>query len=603
MNFDPIDLVRLPLLVISMFCFTACSSPTTEQRNSTSQATPFETTSESASTPNRHLNILYWQAPSSLNPYLSGGTKDMEASSIIVEPLLHVNEFGELVPTLVKEVPTVANGGISADRTSITYNLLEGVKWSDGTPFTADDVVFTANYCMHEEIGCNPSVNFAHIESIEAIDPLTVRIHFDKPKPYPYEAFVGSTVPVIQKEQFKDCLGLKAHECTEENFAPIGTGPFKVDEFRANDVGTFVANEHYREPGKPYFQTATIKGGGDAASAARAVLTTGEYDYAWNLQVEPEILEQMEREGTGVIVTGFGSQVERLMVNFTNPDPALGLERRSVYANGTNPHPFLSDPAVREALSLAIDRQLLVEHGYGQGGLPTCNIVPAPESWVSKNNDICLNAHPDKANALLDEANWLRGDDGIRQKDGVRLSILFQTSTNTVRQGTQALIKQMWSEIGVETELRNIDGAVFFGADPSSPDTLQKFYADIEMYTNSFVNNDPEGYFETFTCDEIVDPENNWMGTNINRACSAEYDMLMDNLSSEADRAKRIDLAIQLNDIIVQNQWLIPLIHRASLSARAKSLGGVRMNGWDTELWNVADWYRQEPTDANQPEG
>ena len=111
----------------------------------------------------------------------------------------------------------------------------------------------------------------------------------------------------------------------------------------------------------------------------------------------------------------------------------------------------------------------------------------------------------------VDEANrhpgtkpaGFRGSDGVREKNGVRLSILYQTSTNSVRQGTQAFIKEMWKAIGVETELRNLSASVFFGGDPGSPDTYQKFYADIEMYTNNFSGTDPETYMANWTCKQV----------------------------------------------------------------------------------------------------
>jgi len=539
------------------------------------------------------LNILYWQAASTMNPYLSGGTKDIEAASLVVEPLAHYDENGDMVPVLVTEIPTIENGGVAEDFLSITWKLNPDIVWSDGTPLTADDVVFSGNYCLDPDAGCNAASYFTDVASIEAVDPHTVKITFSVPKPFPYGPFVGSTAPVIQKAQFENCMGAKAQECTEQNFAPIGTGPFKVVEFRANDVVTLEANENYRDPDKPAFQTAVFKGGGDAASAARAVLETGEYDYAWNLQVEPEILNQMAQAGKGVIVTSFGTSVERLIVNLTNPDPALG-DNRSLYMDGTNPHPFLSDPAVRRALSLAIDRQVLVDVGYGAAGQPGCNILPAPAIYASTANDECLKQNIDEANKILDDAGWVRGSDGIREKDGVRLSILYQTSTNSVRQGTQALIKQMWEEIGVETELRNIDAAVFFGGDPASPDTYGKFYADIEMYTNNFDGTDPEKYMANWACSEIPGPDNSWLGNNIPRACSGDYDQLVDQMAQTASLEERAKLAREMNDIIVQNYWMIPLIWRGDVSAHATTLDGVRMNSWDSELWNVADWTRAD---------
>ena len=539
----------------------------------------------------RHLNILYWQAVSILNPYLSGGTKDIEAASMVVEPLAHYDENGGMVPVLAAEIPSLENGGVAEDLRSVTWKLKPDITWSDGTPLTADDVAFSGAYCLHEEAGCAALASFADVSAIEALDDHTVRIRFNVAKPWPYGPFVGSLSPIIQRQQFQDCLGARAQECTDQNFGPIGTGPFKVDEFRANDVINYSANARFREPGKPWFRTATFKGGGDAASAARAVLETGEYDYAWNLQVEPEVLERMVAARRGELLMGFGSQVERLIVNQTNDDSSLG-DQRSLYLDGTNPHPFLSDPAVRRALSLAIDRQVLVEVGYGAAGRTTCNVLPAPAAYASAANEACKTPDPVEANRLLDEAGWVRGGDGVRKRDGVRLSILYQTSTNSVRQGTQALIKQMWEAIGVETELRNIDAAVFFGADPASPDTFQKFYADIEMYTNNFQGTDPEVYMAGWACDQNPGPHNQWLGTNIPRGCSDEYDALVEQFSITPPGEDRFRIAKRMNDIIVQNQFVIPLIWRATVSAQSSSLKGVRMNPWDSELWNIADWHR-----------
>ncbi len=540
---------------------------------------------------NRHLNILYWQAVSILNPYLSGGTKDIEAASMVLEPLAHYDENGGMVPVLATEIPTLENGGVAQDLRSITWKLKPGITWSDGTQLTAHDVAFSGAYCLDEEAGCASLASFNDVSAVEAVDDHTVKITFAVAKPWPYGPFVGSLSPVIQRDQFQDCLGARAQECTGQNFGPIGTGPFKVDEFRANDVVNYSANALYREPGKPWFRTATFKGGGDAASAARAVLETGEYDYAWNLQVEPEVLERMVAAGKGQILMGFGSQVERLMVNQTNDDSSLG-EQRSLYLDGTNPHPFLADPAVRRALSLAIDREVLVIIGYGASGRPTCNIVPAPAAYASMANESCKTSDPAEANRILDAAGWVPGRDGVRTKDGIRLSILYQTSTNSVRQGTQALIKQMWEAIGVETELRNIDAAVFFGADPASPDTFQKFYADVQMYTNNFQGTDPEVYMAGWVCDKSPGPHNQWLGTNIPRGCSAEYDGLVEQLSITPPGGDRVRIAKRLNDIIVENHYMIPLIWRATVSARSNSLMGVRMNPWDSELWNIADWHR-----------
>jgi peptide/nickel transport system substrate-binding protein len=526
-----------------------------------------------------------------LNPYLSGGTKDIEAASLVLEPLARHDQDGNLVPWLAAEIPTLANGGVAEDLTSITWKLREGLVWSDGTPVTSADVVFTWQYCTAEGGGCAQLAKFENVASVEAIDDLTVRINFASPTPYPYNPFVGAQSPVIQAAQFADCLGARAAECTEANFHPIGTGPFRVTEFLVNDVVSFEANPNYRDPDKPAFATVTFKGGGDAAAAARAVLETGEFDYAWNLQLAPDVIAGMAAAGRGTVVSAFGTLVERIEVNLTDPSPNLPEGERSTLLH---PHPFLTDPRVREALSIAIDRDLLVEVGYGRAGRPTCNLVPAPAIYAS-DNTACLTQDLDRARALLEEAGFTdRDGDGVRENaEGVRLSILYQTSTNAVRQDFQALIKEWWNQIGIEVELRNIDAGVFFGGDPASPDTFQKFYADVEMYANNFEGTDPQAYLAAYTCEKIPSPATQWQGENINRVCDPAYTAMVEELARTGDLEARAALAIRMNDFLTKDSNIvIPLVDRGRVSAHSNTLGGVLMNTWDSELWNIADWHR-----------
>ncbi len=535
------------------------------------------------------VRIIYWQAPSTMNPYLSSGTKDVEASSLVLEGLAGFNEKGEVITRLAAEIPSLENGGISEDLKTVTWKLRDGLKWSDGTPVTSADVKFSADYCLHPEGGCAQAARYEGIERIETPDDQTVVIHFAEPRPNPFTAFTGATSPILQKAQFEQCLGATASTCTEQNFNPIGTGPFRVVEFKTNDVVTLEANPHYRDPAKPAFATVTLKGGGDAASAARSVLETGEFDYAWNLQLAPDVLAGMEAAGRGKLITGFGTLVERIETNLTDPSPDLPEGERSTVKH---PHPILTDERVRRALSMAIDRALLTEIGYGKAARPTCNLVPAPELFASDNTD-CLTQDIEGAKALLDEAGWVDDGSGVRKKDGRPLKLLFQTSVNAVRQDFQALIKQWWSEIGVETELKTVDGSVFFGGDAGSPDTFQKFYADVEMYANNFDGTDPQPYLAQYTCEKIPSPENQWQGENINRYCDKEYEKLLVELGRTADIEARAELAKKMNDMLTKDSMvIIPLVDRGRVSAHSNSLGGVVLNTWDSELWNASDWYR-----------
>ncbi|WP_137699909.1 peptide ABC transporter substrate-binding protein [Marimonas lutisalis] len=539
-----------------------------------------------------HVGVIYWQAPSIPSPYLSGGTKDGDAASVVLEPLARYDQDGNMVPFLAEGIPTLDNGGVSEDLKTITWKLKSGLKWSDGSAVTAADVAFTAEYCMHPEGGCAQLSKFDGVTSVEAVDDLTVKITFGEATPNPYGPFVGGQTPIIQKAQFQNCLGEKAQECTDQNFYPIGTGPFVIKEFKPNDVIQFEANPNYRDPAKPAFATMTLKGGGDATGAGRAVLETGEYDIAWNLQLAPDVLAKMAEGGKGQARSGFGTLVERLEMNLTNPDPALDANTRSTREA---PHPFLTDMKVRKALSMAIDRNLLVEIGYGTAGRATCNLVPAPAIYASDNTE-CLTQDIEGAKALLDEAGWTDSDgDGVRDKDGVKLSILYQTSTNAVRQDFQALIKQWWAEIGVETELRNINASVFFGGDPGSPDTFQKFYADVEMYANNFDGTDPQAYLSMYRCDNEPQPSNQWNGQNINRFCDPEYDKLIDQLARTGDINERAALAKKMNDMLTKDSYVIvPLVDRGRVTGVSNTLGGFVLNTWDNELWNAADWYRMK---------
>ena len=164
------------------------------------------------------LRIIYWQAPSMMNPYLSGGTKELQAASLVVEPLARYDETGALVPWLAKSVPTVENGGISSDLRTITWSLKSGIRWSNGDPVTPEDIIFTWKYCTAPDGGCAQSTNFNDVSSVEKVSSDTIKITFGVAKPFPYGPFVGAQSPILNSGQFADCVGAKAQECSEANF-------------------------------------------------------------------------------------------------------------------------------------------------------------------------------------------------------------------------------------------------------------------------------------------------------------------------------------------------------------------------------------------------
>ena len=540
----------------------------------------------------RTLTLLYWQAPSTLNPYLSGGFKDRDAAAVTLEPLAKYDPDGMLVPALAAEIPTLDNGGVSADLTSITWKLQDDLSWSDGSDLTAHDVVFTWQYCTDEATGCTASGAFSDVTFVEALDDQTVRVAFHAATPYPYTAFVGTGAPVLSRAQFAGCVGAAASGCDEENFAPLGPGPYRIVDFTPDDVAVYERNPHYYGD-KPYFDKVVLRGADDAMSAAQAVLEQDKADYAWNLQIDPGALAAMEAAGKGTVVSAFASLVERIVLNQTNADPSLGADR-SEYLDGANPHPFLNFTPIARAMSMAIDRSAISETLYGFAGKPTCNLIVGPPAYVSTANDGCLAQDIEGANALLDENGVLDSDgDDVREHNGVPLRVVFQTSTNDVRQRTQSLVQGWWRQIGIEAELIDHDAAAFFGGDPVADrdKVYSRFYADVQMYATG-PDIDPQQYLFGLTCGEIPAPGNNWGGSNVPRMCNPEFDALVEEVSHTPIGPDRTTLVTRMNDILVQAYYEIPLVNRGAVSAHLNTLKGVRINGWDSELWNIAEWRR-----------
>lgn len=537
------------------------------------------------------LRVRYWQAPSTLNPYLSAGDKDEDAGAVVLEPLANYAPDGGLVPRLAVGIPTPANGGVAPDLRSVTWTLREGLRWSDGSPMTASDAVLAWRYCADEATGCAKTEAFDGVTSVEAPDDRTIRIAFSHPTPYPYTAFVGAAVPIISEAQFASCIGAPASACADQSAAPLGTGPYRVVEFAPDDRAVYERNPFYWGAA-PYFDRVVIQGGGSAIEAAQAVLERGEADYAWNLQVEPDALRAMEANGRGEVAAAFAGLTERLFVNQTNPDPALG-ESRSEYLDGANPHPFLTFTPIPQAMSMAVDRAAVAAL-YGFAGKPACNVVAAPANYASTANDGCLAQDIAGANRLLDESGVRDSDgDGVREYEGVPLRVTLQTTDNAVRARTQELIRDWWRAIGVETELVQREASVFFGGDPATAGgaSYRRFFADVQMFTNG-PEADPQQFLAGGQCGHIPTRENNWTGGNVARFCDPAYDALYARLAETPAGPERESVVKRLNDHIVQGYRQIPLVNRGLVSARLTSLRGVRSNAWDSDLWNIGEWRR-----------
>ena len=529
------------------------------------------------------LKLLWWQGATLLQPHFASGTKDQEGSRIFYEPLGAWDPDGNLVPILAAEVPTSANGGVSRDGKTITWKLKKNVQWHDGKPFTADDVVFTAAYAVDPATSAYTSSGYQDVK-VTKVDSHTVKVEYQKPSPFWADPFVSAAGMIIPKHVFEAYKGATSRDAPA-NLKPVGTGPYKFADFKPGDMLRGVINTNYHEANRPYFDTIEMKGGGDAVSAARAVLQTGEYDYAWNLQVEDELLIRLEQGGKGKISVVPGGNIEFIQLNMADPWTETDGER----SNPKSKHPILSEFAVRQAISLCVDRDGVQKFIYGRTGIATANFLNNPQRFVSKNTKFEFN--PEKAAQVLEAAGWKKGADGIREKGGKKLKLVFQTSINGPRQKTQQIIKQAAQKAGIDMELKSVPASVYFSSDPANPDTYTKLYADMQMFTTTMLQPDPEGIMEQYLSTEFASKANKWLGRNSTRYSNPEYDKTYLAARSEMDTVKRAALFVRMNDMPINDIAIIPVVFRPSISAAVHSLVAP-LSGWDNDLWLLKDWYK-----------
>ena len=536
------------------------------------------------------LKLLYSRVPTTLNPHVANGFQDFEAARIVYEPLATYQPDGQLLPVLAALIPTPENGGVAADGRSVTWKLKPDVKWSDGRPFTADDVVFTYELVSNPQTAAVTDKSYEAIEKVEAIDPLTVKITFKEPTPSWALPFTGQNGMILPKHVFAASIGRNIRQYPA-NLQPVGTGPYRFIA-KSQGVWTFAANEQFRD-GPPGFSLVELQGGVTPYVAARQVLRDGEADFVHNLQLSIEDRVDLSSGGAGRVVATFGSYVERIMLNPTDPNKETDKGERS---SVENPHPFLSDLKVRQAVNFAIDRNAIASQIYGNAGQLTNQLLPYPQEYASPG---LLHRHdPEQSKKLLDEAGWKdTNGNGIRDKDGVEMKVVFQTPINPVRQQAQNMVKADLLEVGIEVDISRVIVDDFFSADPNQTRSLNHFYADMQKYNAGSDTPDPAIYMSWWLCDEIASRENRWQKPNNGRYCNEAYDQVWEAATKELDPQKRSQLFQQMNKILIEDVAVIPLVRRAVTNGISNRIVGVDPTPWDASTWDIGTW-----TLADQPE-
>jgi peptide/nickel transport system substrate-binding protein len=599
--FSKRSIIKASIIGLIVMLFLASCAPTATEPPATVEPTRAATEAPTEAAPTRGqggtLTLLYFQAPTIVNPHLSVGDKDLAASRITYEPLANFDKNGNMLPILAAEIPTIDNGQLASDGTSVTWKLRQDVKWADGEPFTADDVLFTYQYISNPDVKATSVAAYADVDKVEVLDDYTVRITFKNPTTAWFTPFVSQLGMIIPRHIFEAYNGANAANAPE-NLKAMGTGPYYVSEFRNEDVliigGNAVTtnkiiydiNPYYRDPNKPFFSKVELSGGGDLDTAVEAG-KEGLVDYVWNIAVPEETLVDVESAGKAVAVVVPSSFVERIMFNFSDPNKETADGERS---NLQFPHPILSDLAVRQAIAMAINREAIAAP-YGRGGTFTTNILADPPVYASSNNE--YDYDPMKAAELLEEAGWVdTNGDGIREKDGVELRLTFQTSIQALRQQTQEQVKKDLEAIGIALELKQIDSSIFFGPPQDTTDTRRQFYADLEEFAFSNKSPDPTAYMAGWACDQIAQKENEWSLPNWSRYCNPEFDELFQQAANELDQTKRAELFVQMNELLIQDAAVIPLVALTTPVIVSKDLKGYEFTAWDSDVWNIQDWYK-----------
>jgi peptide/nickel transport system substrate-binding protein len=516
------------------------------------------------------LTMVVWQEPEHLNPELSTQTVVDHVASLTLEPLTGVNNKGERYPLLATEVPTTQNGGVSADGKTITYKLRK-TKWHDGNDFICDDLVFTWKTIMTPNNGALDAGTFKDLDAVECPDPNTAVLKFKTFRADWIRLFSGIGLPLPRTAGKAEDLKTWAW-----NRAPIGTGPFKVTEFVTGDHLTFVRNDAYWMTGKPYLDKVIVRIV-PSSEVAKQLLKNGEADIMWN-NTEADIPE-IEKMTNVKLFSAPQAGGERLILNLVKPgDPS----------DNKTPHPILGDLKVRQAIAYGIDKQVIIDKllfGKAFPGTGELNVDPYNCTEVKP-----FAYDPAKAKALLDEAGWKPGADGIREKDGQKLRLKYQTTTgNKLRENSQVLIVENMKAIGIDFFIENQPSATLIGSWSANSPRKKGSY-DIIMYTTNAAI-DPHSQMWNYFNSKAIPSESNQGGVNYSRWNDPETDKLIEEAGGIPDWPKRKELYCKAAARVVEGASHIYLYQRLNLQSFNTRVQGWIATPWGGPMWNSWDLW------------
>jgi peptide/nickel transport system substrate-binding protein len=521
--------------------------------------------------PGGMLNYLLYEDPDTLNPLIGGTGLALQPIVSMLEPLAETLPDGSWTPILAAEIPTIEDGGVSEDLLTITWKLREGVLWHDGEPFTSDDVKFTWEAASSVDGGSIVSTEFERIVSVDTPDDLTAVVTYSEFN----VGYIDQFPYIIPRHATGDVADMLNWDF---NRAPVGTGPFAFEEWAAAERVTVVKNETYREEGKPYLDGINFLVIPSEESRAAQMLQGDAHIMLWPGQ---EADDDFEASDVAKVRLAPGIWTARLHFNLSEPfddDPSASA-----------PHPLFGDLAVRQAIGMAINRDRIVNEVVSDVVL--CDSI-FKVGWINVDAEP-WEFDPEGAMALLEEAGWVEGDGGIREKDGVRAEFVCNGYTSfTPNELSQLAIQEDLKNIGIDMRIENQDFAVIFGTwEDGAPRKTGDY--DALFYDGGFFIEPHDSIYLQYHPSQVP-TEDNPGGQNYWRWVRDDVGEWIDAAGATPDQEERRANYQKVADAAREDVIMIPVFQFTEGSAYSTRLHGFTVSTWEYSTWDCENWWFEE---------